>query len=222
MDFTNDSSGVLVNYGGIWEPLPQPTSPPRTEQEYLARLSALASERKGLEGVPEALLQDRKHGKPRAFYVDQRSYCSITTYKKEEIIAAVETKINQYYAVCVVENISVEWMIAFGCAWNIDPAFFLDYVTNPAKENLWTEPAPRFSPSGRDFEHHWHADGIFEYEGWEKRPGERLDSIVNDIRRHCFEDPPYPMQSNTRISCCCPSSKRSLSRYHSTSAFVWT
>ena len=96
-------------------------------------------------------------------------------------------------AICVVENISPSCIEELGSASDLDPEFFVGHVTNPNVEDLW----PRHSVT-YEVRKYRHLDGVFEYHGLKEPKG--LHSLPNYFPRHCYEHPPFPVQSSTRIS----------------------
>lgn len=130
-------------------------------------------------------------------------------------------------SMCVIENISAEYIEAIGPAWNIDPEFFAAHATNPDRDKLWwgedwdwgaSNETPLIDSQGKPMRLQrtvpflekavGHLDGIFEYHNEIPNPDqsvyESLNSSPNAITRHCFKDTKWPIQSNTRISYCRP------------------
>lgn len=134
-------------------------------------------------------------------------------------------------SVCIIENISAEYVEALGTEWEIDPMFFVEHATNPDKDKLWESKVWDWTPleylSSKDRDESYapkvltadgitaflenssgHLDGVFEYHneipGLKPSALEKLNSFPNFINRYCFKDKNYPIQSNTRISYCRP------------------
>ena len=134
--------------------------------------------------------------------------------------------------VCIIENISAEYIETLGSAWNIDAEFFAVHAKNPDRNRLWErkewqlEPRLHIVPGVREQFHSQprspvlrdghsflhdscdYLDGIFEYHNefpnLEPSAYQNLGSSPNIISRHCFKDSRWPIQSSTRISYCRP------------------
>lgn len=166
---------------------------------YVSKMHDLAPSAKYREGLVKALSgSDAKTTK--VFYTNLRSEPHINT-PSNLIACALADYESDTSSVCMIENISPEYVKALGSAWNLDPEFFAGHATNPRQEDLWTRWKAPSNPdavySSRQYEH---LDGVFEYPDIGLPPDESLNSLPNHFHRHCFRKPPYGVQSNTRIS----------------------
>ena len=93
----------------------------------------------------------------------------------------------------MVENISPSCIEVLGSAWDLDPEFFVGHVTNPTVEDLCAKHSVEYEVGK-----YTHLDGVFKYHGLKGQQG--LHSLPNYFPRHCYEDLPRSVQSNTRIS----------------------
>lgn len=48
-----------------------------------------------------------------------------------------DTEACNQVAICLIENICQEWIIALGTAWNIDHSFFSRHASNPGGVSIW-------------------------------------------------------------------------------------
>jgi hypothetical protein len=113
-------------------------------------------------------------------------------------------------AVCVVEDISWEWIRAMGDAWNIEPHFFAHYGVNPQGDNPRETLLPGNHGLGtmKDESKYSHFDGIFEHQDLVGDP-EAFASLEYGLRRSVYrrkcwasDESSYPPSSSTRISYC--------------------
>jgi hypothetical protein len=160
--------------------------------EYLAKIQDLMSSKQktGFDG-------SRKIAAPQVVWMDATSQIHIKDpldiIKRSTV--AVEARIR---SICIVENISSDLIGLLRTAWDLDATFFVEHATNPEKAELWRK---KDSPAiYQEAKHYSHLDGIFEYHGIEASPQETLSSYPNIFPRHCFRDPAWPIQSNSRIS----------------------
>lgn len=107
---------------------------------------------------------------------------------------------DQTLSICIVENISSELIDFLQRKWDLEARFFNEYAQNPKKEVLWAKiGAPVAYQKEKCCSH---LDGIFEYNGIKTNPQERLSSLPNITRRHCFRNAESLIESNSRISYC--------------------
>jgi hypothetical protein len=117
--------------------------------------------------------------------------------------------------ICIIENISPQYIEGVGSAWDISPAFFVEHARNPLGENLWLPKDPEelmgtWDPyaESRCFNENrrvWHIDGNFEYHGLNVQDNTNLNSAPNYFTRYCFQSTwggVETITSNTRISYC--------------------
>jgi hypothetical protein len=113
-------------------------------------------------------------------------------------------------AVCVVEDISWEWIRAMGDAWDIEPHFFAHYGVNPRGDNPHKTLFPESHGLGtmKEASKYYHVDGIFEHQHLAGDP-KALASLEDGLRRSVYrrkcwvsDESSYPPSSNTRISYC--------------------
>jgi hypothetical protein len=174
------------------------------DEAYLAKIQGLISDASDMERPFERPDRPRDQN-TKVFYTDMTSEFQISN-PSDLITHSAAISEAEKYSICVIENISSEYVEALGSAWDIDPAFFVAHATNPNKEELWNtqryvwEWSPPSDPEADCSTHYGHLDGIYEYHDLELAPGEAMNSSPNFIRRHCFKDSLYPIQSNTRIS----------------------
>lgn len=123
----------------------------------------------------------------------------------EELISQVrDDRRLRNSAICIIENISPSYIGRLGPAWDIDPFFFADHARHMDKDQFWSEYRPWNWPErDQDTGKYTHLDGMFQYEGLEKNPETvALNSMPNVFPRDCFQEDPYDIQCNTRISYC--------------------
>jgi hypothetical protein len=178
----------------------------------------------------KTLLESKGSHMTKAFYTNWVE--SYPVNSPDDLIAqSARLKESGSASVCIIENISAEYIEALGRAWQIDPKFFAGHATNPAQDRLWwreqwhwdlAENSPGEAQAGSQAPlessmmdaasiqngKFGHMDGIFEYQNefpdLEPSIFEKLNSVPNLIHRHCFKDGKWPIQSNTRISYCRP------------------
>ena len=113
-------------------------------------------------------------------------------------------------AVCIVEDISWEWIGAMGITWGIEPQFFAEHGVNPQGDDPWRVlfPEDRRLGAPQVSSKYKYMDGVFEHHYLANRQT-ALDILNNSFcrsayRRQCWnsKDSSYPPSSNTRISYC--------------------
>jgi hypothetical protein len=140
----------------------------------------------------------------RVFYTNLHSERHINT--PSDLIAcaladALADRESDTRAICVIENISREFIDALRSAWDLDPNFCAGHAANPEQEDLWTRWKPPLDrAAAKNSRRYEHLDGVFVYPDIGIPTHESLDSSPNYFPRHCFRKPPYGVQSNTRIS----------------------
>ncbi|EPE34320.1 Magnesium transport protein CorA, transmembrane region [Glarea lozoyensis ATCC 20868] len=173
-------------------------------------------------------LESNRSHLTKVAYTDTYEEYPIASPKQLIAQAAILTD-EETLSICIIENISKEYVEVLGTEWGIDPMFFVEYASNPAKNALWWSnkwdwkppevPGEPDSPNSQELS--WSAknpsffrlpsgylDGVFEYHN--ETPNlspstlSKLNSSPNLIYRHCFKDKDWPIQSNTRISYCRP------------------
>ncbi|KAL8668580.1 MAG: hypothetical protein Q9168_006796 [Polycauliona sp. 1 TL-2023] len=108
-------------------------------------------------------------------------------------------------AVCVIENVSSLYIEPLITNRIISPVFMRDHEeAHAGKTDFWTLHHPwRWTPeSSIDVfasSRAAHVDGMFEYHGMSCNAS-NLTSSPNHVPRECFQESPWPIQSNTRIS----------------------
>lgn len=194
-------------------------------ETYVSRLQSLLAERPDIKWS----LESKGSSLTKVSYTNTLESYPITS--PEDLIARSEALESEELSICIIENISAEYVEALGTRWGIDPMFFVKHATNPDKEKLWWSRNWSWSPlddltSQVPNEPHapgslvpsrktlWlegdsgRLDGIFEYHneipGLANSAFQELTSSPNFINRHCFKDKDWPLQSNTRISYCRP------------------
>lgn len=137
-----------------------------------------------------------------------------TTAWQEQPISSPEALIKQINhdfaakqeAVCVIENISSPYIGPLIANQIISPKFLQDHKAHQDKTKFWGLVHPwRWSPesSTDDFasSRAAHINGMFEYHGLSCNAC-TLTSSPNHVPRDCFQEPSWPIQSNTVISYC--------------------
>jgi hypothetical protein len=113
-------------------------------------------------------------------------------------------------AVCIVEDISWDWIGRMGVAWGIEPEFFAEYGVSPKGKNPWETLFPKNHRMGatQGPSKYYHVDGVFEHHHLAGDP-EAFDMLENDLqrsvhRRRCWvsDSSSYPPSSSTRFSYC--------------------
>ena len=162
-------------------------------QNRIASLNGPTTSTDGFVGLAD-LLRREDTSRTGIFYTDLTRKIKVGTPGELVDLAANDLKSGSE-AICVIENISPICIEVLGSKWDLDPDFFVRHVKNPDQEHLWWH----YYDEDRHRPYH-HLHGNFEYH--DMRGQERLDSSPNYILRHCYENPPYPVQSNTHISYC--------------------
>jgi hypothetical protein len=170
---------------------PVETSYASRVQDLLSSSSRSAASAQPLVDLVELLRQPDKN-KTKVFYINGELQPQVGT--PADIVAfSADDRESKREAICVIENISPGFIEGLGSAWDLDPEFFIGHAKNPNSEDLWAKHSAEY-----EVREYRHLDGAFEYHGVRGQKG--LDSLPNYFRRHCFEEPPYSVQSNTRIS----------------------
>lgn len=106
----------------------------------------------------------------------------------------------KHNAVCVIENISEEYIKYLTADNFIDPNFFSEHKRCISRKKFWARSndwdGNSYLPTTG------HIDGMFEYHELECRNPSDLNSGPNFIKRECFKEDRYGIQSHTRISYC--------------------
>ena len=113
-------------------------------------------------------------------------------------------------AVCIVEDISWDWIGAMGVAWGVEPQFFAKHGVNPQGYNVWETLFPKSHELGaiQYPSQCFHVDGVFEHH--HVTPDRKAFKALEDALRHsthrrrCWisPDPSYSPSSSTRFSYC--------------------
>jgi hypothetical protein len=102
----------------------------------VSKIHGLAPTTKDLEGLVYVLSKpDAKTTK--VFYTNLHSKPHINT-TSDLIACARADRESGTRAICVIENISPEFIEALGSAWNLDPDFFAGHAPNPRQEEQRT------------------------------------------------------------------------------------
>ncbi|KAF2108104.1 hypothetical protein BDV96DRAFT_283662 [Lophiotrema nucula] len=139
----------------------------------------------------------------RFHYVNSRGTQSIVS-SAALVQQAQADQADALHAVCVVENISPEYIKDLVAGLRLYPTFFLEHAIHTPKDQFWElhhswDPATTLSDSSVPF-NSAHIDGMFEYHELEYSHKSDLTSAPNFVQRDCFIQEPFPIQSNTRIS----------------------
>jgi len=70
-------------------------------------------------------------------YIDMNCKTYETKSPADLISQSAVLKENGMLSICVIENISGEYLETLGSGWDIDPKFFAAHATNPDKDKLW-------------------------------------------------------------------------------------
>jgi hypothetical protein len=136
-------------------------------------------------------------------FIDRTRPLSVQT-PAQIIAAAAAEKATDSNPVCIIENISPEYIDALGTAWGLDPEFFINHASNPARKRLWAPHGMRDDDvHSSAWKAHGHIEGNFEYHGIHIDRDKDLNSSPNCFKRHCFRkvwDGVDTVNSNTRIS----------------------
>ncbi|KAK0820602.1 hypothetical protein LTR75_001480 [Friedmanniomyces endolithicus] len=76
--------------------------------------------------------------RPHVLYHSSTEVINTSIASPEELFAFANNIHQQRLAVCVIENITPNWMEALGTAWDIDPEFFVGHASNRREEDHWT------------------------------------------------------------------------------------
>ena len=186
------------------------SSPSQDNETYLSRVHDLAFSW-GLEDVVESLSKPDTTG-TKAFYINYAQRLTISTPAQITAAASELGGNTGRYTVCIVENIAPEHIEALGSAWDLEPAFFVQYASNRQREHLWItnvfeDYQLMANASGYQLrtnrKPYDHIDGNFEYHGICVQSDAELNSAPNYFARHCFRktwDEVETVNSNTRIS----------------------
>lgn len=131
--------------------------------------------------------------KTKFFYTNGKINPQINT-PSDLVAFSADDQASGREAICVIENISSGSIEPLRLAWDLDPGFFIGHANNPNPQDFWAIHSTEYGTRSE----YRHLIGVFEYHGVRGQKG--LDSSPNYIPRHCIEEPPYPVQSNTRIS----------------------
>ena len=170
----------------------------------LVRTTALAC------GSSENMLEARTphETKPVALWLNGTSQ---ETHDLDEVLAlASRDAATSRKAVCIVGNISWDWIGSIGVKWKIEPQFFSQYGANPQGEDPWSTLFSQSLERGatQSASKHHHMDGVFEHQHL-KRQQTTMDLLNTDpgrspCRRRYWvpTDPLHSLSSSTRISYC--------------------
>lgn len=120
------------------------------DETYLFRVQTLLSNRSDIKWAFES----GKQNATKVFYTHGNATDCWINSPADLIAQTTAAKDRQDLTVCVIENISVEYLEAIGQAWDIDPAFFVAHASNTNKEELWNRKTwawslPNVPPSGQ-------------------------------------------------------------------------
>jgi len=174
--------------------------------------------------MPMKWLSEQRSSKAtKVLFTDWRTDYSINS--PSELIAQSSIGVDSKFRVCIIENISAEYIEALGSAWNIDAQFFATHATNPDRSKLWLRKEWDWNPPYTPLVNEEEAieptqsticdispflqgdcdylDGIFEYnnESPNLDPStlQKLSTSPNIISRHCFKDSRWPKESRWPI-----------------------
>ena len=177
------------------------SSPSQNHHNYLSRVANAAS-------TPELKAVFRTSSKPRAnttktcLVIEDGSSAQTQSFNTPpEILNAVAESLScSRRIICIVENISLEYIGSLGSTWNINPRFFVQHAENPRREDLWIPKG--FEPDGNQANFNC-IDGNFEYHGLEVNNEKELNFRPNRFERYCYKttwEGVGKIASNTRIS----------------------
>ncbi|CZS89355.1 uncharacterized protein RAG0_00759 [Rhynchosporium agropyri] len=63
----------------------------------------------------------------------------VATAPQDLVAQAAESRRNRRLGICVIENISAEFLEVKGTEWSVDHKFFLGNASNPNKADLWNK-----------------------------------------------------------------------------------
>ena len=180
------------------------------ERAYAEELATSASSVHGLDWQALEQRCRKSLDRPKVCYVDHQQIRNPKYLQQNRIRHSRELAARAHggprarcNAVCIVEDITTDWMTVLGQAWDIPADFFIQHLSNPEPECLWTERNkwnwdPTSDKSTAASEPYAHMNGIFEYPGYTNGP---LNTGI--ASRHCLRGmAPEPIQSNTKISYC--------------------
>lgn len=175
--------------------------PSQSHHSYLSRVCDLASVSEH-EAVMVALSKlGESSTKTYLVTADGSSAQTLTINTPAQILIAVSENLSHLRgSVCIVENISPEYIEVLGSTWDIDPRFFVQHAVNPRREHLWI---PRHFEPDTKKEKFSFVDGNFEYHNLNVSDDKELNSLPNHFERHCFRstwEGVETITSNTRIS----------------------
>lgn len=183
---------------------------PHDERTYLSRVRETA-DASVYDGVSTALSKP-ENDSTKAWFIDKAR--SFTTSTLAQVLATVTSGPLISETICIIENISPQYIEGVGSAWDISPGFFVEHARNPLVENLWLPKDPEallgtWDPQDarrfQDNRRAWHIDGNFEYHGLNVQDYTNLNSAPNYFKRYCFQSTwggVETITSNTRISYC--------------------
>ena len=183
---------------------------PQSERTYLSHVRETADALVS-DDVVTALSKPERNS-TKAWFIDEAR--SFPTSSLAEVLAVVASGPLMSETICIIENISPQYIEGIGSAWDIDPGFFVEYARNPLKENLWLPKDPEellgWDPHDKSRrvpknKLRWHIDGNFEYHGLNVQNNASLNSSPNYFKRYCFRSTWGGLEtitSNTRISYC--------------------
>lgn len=97
----------------------------KSEEEYKKALEEHAS--RNLQGQLDASWPASPEHEPRAHH----SAAMIMRSPQHLLKRAEMDRENRVTALCVIENVSLEWAVTLGVAWQIEPGFFIEYLKEP-------------------------------------------------------------------------------------------
>jgi len=148
---------------------------------------------------------------PTIFYCSYGGELSITSIDSLVQQLKIDGEASQY-VVSVIENISPAWSDSISQGLGLDRGFFAEFAQAPPKEEFWEQGRPwtwKPYPRSMEMDTHYdmdmssrcvHVNGMFEYHGLKRKPRVALTVEPNFANRDCFQDNPWPIQSNTRLS----------------------
>lgn len=173
----------------------------QANQSYLSRVRDLALT-SGFKDVVAALSKPENNCTRACLMIPVRSSAQTLSISTPAQILTTfsENQLHLQDTICIIENISPEYIEVLGSAWNIDPRFFVEHAMNPKREDLWVP--KRLEPENREQTFDC-LDGNFEYHGLNVISDEELNSLPNYFERHCFRstwEGVEKINSNTRMS----------------------
>jgi hypothetical protein len=172
-------------------------------REYIERVRAVAIERGCQGNHPD--VHTLRTTKPSVSWLN-----GLVPLETDDIEKVFEEAQRARNAVCIVEDISWDWIGAMGVTWGIEPHFFADYGVSPGGDKPWESllPNSRRSRVMRCASRYHHVDGVFDHQHLAGHP-EAFTMLKNVLqrsehRRQCWistGSSPLPL-SSTRISYC--------------------